>query len=183
MTLPVRNSQTGAVPAGALPHPGGRQLRWLAFPAASGVLVGLAWWLLAPGGLNLVSGNPELAAATNPESRLPRDLVLAGLFLLAGCFTAVLLDSKNSKQEALQRILLAVAGGAAGAVIAWLSGQLAAQWWGPVQDPALGADSAFSLRSFAVLCLWPGSTALITFLLNLWSLMTNKPDPGAPASP
>ncbi|UVJ41067.1 hypothetical protein [Arthrobacter sp. CJ23] len=183
MTLPAWNSQTDAAPDGGIARQGGRQLSWLALPGASGVVLGLAWWLLAPGGLNLVSGNPELAATANPESWLPRDLVLAGLFLLAGCSTAVLLDGKNRKPDALRRIVLAIAGGALGGVIAWLSGLLAAQWWGPALDPALGADDAFSLRSFAVLCLWPGSTALVTFLLNLWSLMTDKPDPGAPARP
>ncbi|MBO1268492.1 hypothetical protein [Arthrobacter cavernae] len=183
MTLPVWNSQTDAAPAGGLPRPGRRQLSWLAIPAASGVVLGLAWWLLAPGGLNLVSGNPELAATANPDSWLPRDLVLAALFLLAGCFIAVLLDGKSRKPEALQRMILAIAGGAVGGLIAWLSGLLAAQWWGPAVDPALGTDPGFSLRSLAVLCLWPGSTALITFLLTLWSLMTNRPDSGAPARP
>ncbi|BAS12861.1 hypothetical protein AHiyo8_11640 [Arthrobacter sp. Hiyo8] len=129
---------------------------WLAVPAASGVGLGLAWWLLAPGGLNVISGNPALADPTASAGRLPRDLVLAGLLLLSGCFTAVLLDSKVRRPGHGLRTFLAVLGGAVGALVAWQVGLLAAQWWGSASS---GSDG-FSLRSVTALLLWPGRRPL-----------------------
>ncbi|MGO4474318.1 hypothetical protein AB4Y95_20570 [Arthrobacter sp. M-10] len=151
---------------------------WLAVPAASGVGLGLAWWLLAPGGLNVISGNPALADPTASAGRLPRDLVLAGLLLLSGCFTAVLLDSMVRRPGHGLRTFLAVLGGAVGALVAWQVGLLAAQWWGPASS---GSDG-FSLRSVTALLLWPGATALVTFLLTLFSLMGKQPE-GPPLAP
>ncbi|MGM7774875.1 hypothetical protein ACSVHC_02495 [Arthrobacter sp. KNU-44] len=145
---------------------------WLAVPAASGIGLGLAWWLLAPGGLNVVSGNPALADPTASAGRLPRDLVLAGLLLLSGCFTAVLLDGKVRTPGHGIRTFLAVLGGAVGALVAWQVGVLAAHWWGPASS---GTDG-FSLRSATALLLWPGATALVTFLLTLFSLMGRQPE-------
>jgi hypothetical protein len=145
---------------------------WLALPVASGVALGLAWWLLAPGGLNVISGNPALADPTASAGRLPRDLVLAGLLLLSGCFTAVLLDSKVRKPRHGIRTFLAVLGGAVGALVAWQVGLLAAQWWGPASH---GGDG-FSLRAATALLLWPGATALVTFLLTLFGLMGKQPE-------
>jgi hypothetical protein len=144
---------------------------WVVFQAAAGLGVGLAWWLLAPGGLNLLSGNPSLTDGTRVEAWLPRDLVLAGLFLLAGSFVAVLLDGKPQDSLLPRRIVLVVIGGAAGALTAWLVGVQAGQWWGPPADTLEHPSMAFSLRSLAVLALWPGATAACTFVLNLISLM------------
>ncbi|HEX9229011.1 MAG TPA: hypothetical protein VF885_20610, partial [Arthrobacter sp.] len=90
--------QGNAVPPGFRPEPasghpapetGKSAVSWrkAAVIAAAGVPVGLLWWLLAPSGLNLLSGNPELRSGGNTEGWLPRDLVLAGLFLLAGCIS------------------------------------------------------------------------------------------------
>ncbi|WP_235835705.1 MULTISPECIES: hypothetical protein [Arthrobacter] len=145
---------------------------WLAVPAVSGVGLGLAWWVLAPGGLNLVSGNHALADPTDSDGRLPRDLVLAGLFLLAGCFTAILLDARIRKPGQGMRVLLAVLGGLIGALVAWQVGLLSAQWWGPAAN---GSDG-FSLRATAALLLWPGATALVSFLLTLFGLMGKQPE-------
>ncbi|MDQ0211252.1 hypothetical protein [Arthrobacter bambusae] len=145
---------------------------WLAVPAASGLGLGLVWWLLAPGGLNVISGNPALADPTASAGRLPRDLVLAGLLLLSGCFTAVLLDSKVRKPGHGIRTFLAVLGGAVGALVAWQVGLLAAQWWGPASSGGEG----FSLRAASALLLWPGATALVTFLLTLFGLMGRQPE-------
>src|SRR5687767_12715115 len=72
-----------------------RSWRWLAGIVGSGVPAGVLWWLLAPGGLNLVTGDAALASGTNTEVWLPRDLVLAGLFLGAGCLVAVLLAGRK----------------------------------------------------------------------------------------
>jgi hypothetical protein len=170
MTKPTSNVLDSGPVRGTGPDTGTRERTWwlwLVVPAASGVGLGLAWWLLAPGGLNVLSGNPALADPTASAGRLPRDLVLAGLLLLSGCFTAVLLDSKVRKPGHGVRTFLAVSGGAAGALVAWQAGLLAAQWWGHGSS----GDDGFSLRSMTALLLWPGATALVTFLLTLFSLM------------
>ncbi|SDX52270.1 hypothetical protein SAMN04487917_11278 [Arthrobacter sp. yr096] len=164
-----------AEPAAAPLSKRSRGALWLAVPAASGIVLGLLWWLLAPGGLNLVSGNPELADPNNPASWLPRDLVLGALMLVSGCATGLTLDGKLQGTDATRRLTFALIGGAAGAAIAWLVGLLAAQWWGPAPDPALGAGYGFTLRSFAVLVLWPGATAFVTFILALFGVLSKKP--------
>jgi hypothetical protein len=68
-----------------------------------------------------------------------------------------------------------VIGGAVGAVIAWQAGVLAGQWWGPAEDTAPNASIAFSLRSFAVLAVWPAAVAISVFVVNLLSLMGKPP--------
>lgn len=152
-----------------------REALWLVLPSASGVLLGVLWWLLAPGGLNLVSGNPDLANPASTDTWLPRDLVLAALLLLSGIVTGLMLDGKLQGAQATRRLLLALLGGAVGAVIAWLTGLLAAQWWGPAPDPAIDPAFGFTLRSYAVLLLWPGATAFITFVLALFGVLSKKP--------
>ncbi len=152
-----------------------RDALWLVLPAAAGVVIGILWWILAPGGGNLVSGNPELANPANPDSWLPRDLVLAGLMLVAGCVTGLMLDGKLQGTGVGRRLALALAGGAAGAAVAWVVGLVAAQLWGPAPDPSLGADYGFTLRSYAVLVLWPGAIAFVTFVLALFGVLSRKP--------
>jgi hypothetical protein len=143
--------------------------------AAAGLPAGLLWWLLAPGGLNLLTRDPALATGTNAEGWLPRDLVLAGLFLLAGCLTGFLLNGKRTGAPAPGTVVLAVIGGAFGAVIAWQAGVLAGQWWGPAEDTAPNASIAFSLRSYAVLAVWPAAVAISVFVVNLLSLLGKPP--------
>lgn len=149
--------------------------KWFAATAAGGVPVGLLWWLLAPGGLNLITGNPALAVGTNPEVWLPRDLTLAGLCVFAGCLVAVFLPDKDSR-DAQAAFLLGLAGAAAAALIAWQVGMLAGQLWGPTADTSVNASVAFSLRSLSVLLLWPASTAVSVFALNLLKLLKGGPE-------
>lgn len=152
-----------------------KDVLWLVLPAALGVVAGVVWWLLAPGGLNLVSGNPDLANAANPNSWLPRDLVLGALMLLAGCLTGVMLDGKLQGEGSGRRLTFALVGGALGALIAWLVGLLTGQLLGPAPDPALGSGFGFTLRSHAVLVLWPAAIAFITFVLALFGVLSKKP--------
>ncbi|WP_253182732.1 hypothetical protein [Arthrobacter sp. SW1] len=199
MTLPAYES-TGRLPgdepggeeaAPAARHRKGTQHRkdkhgkgslawlWFVVPPFAGAVLGIAWWLLAPGGANLLSGDPAMADPSAPLTRLPRDLMLAALLLLAGCFTAVLLDSTPADKGRPMRTLLATAGGLAGAVAAWQLGLLADQWWGsgvPLPD-----EDGFTLRSLVVLLVWPGAVALLAFVFNLIGLLAKGTQPDASA--
>ena len=174
MTEPTVHVPAVAEPSSALKPWRSKDILWLVLPAALGVVAGVTWWLLAPGGLNLISGNPDLANAANPDSWLPRDLVLAALMLLAGCLTGVMLDGMLQGEGSGRRLGFALVGGALGALIAWLVGLLAAQLLGPAPDPALGPGYGFTLRSYAVLVLWPAAIAFITFVLALFGVMSKK---------
>lgn len=156
--------------------------KWFAVTAAGGVPVGLLWWLLAPGGANLITGDPALAAGTNPAVWLPRDLTLAGLAVFAGCLVAVFLTDKAGP-DAQPAFLLGLAGGAAGALIAWQTGMLAGQLWGGPADTSVNASVAFSLRSLPVLLLWPAATSAAVFVLSLLkSLRSGQGEPDLPVA-
>ena len=156
----------------APPRPGPR--RWLAAigPAAillAGIPLGVAWWLLAPSGLNLLSGNTGLSSGMNTSGWLPRDLILAGLLLFAGCLTGVLISGKDG--PTVRTIVIAVLCGAVASVIAWRVGILAAGWWGTAEDASANPSIAFSLRAYPVLLVWPAATAMAVFVVNLLSLI------------
>ncbi|WP_066285751.1 hypothetical protein [Arthrobacter sp. B6] len=148
---------------------------WFAAATAGGIPVGLLWWLLAPGGLNLITRDPALGEGTNPDVWLPRDLTLAGLFVLAGCLLAVFVTDK-SRRPRQEDLLLALTGSLAGAVVAWQVGMFASQLWGAPADTSLNASVAFSLRSLPVLLLWPAATAIGTFAFSLLTLLKHGPE-------
>ncbi len=156
----------------------GRAVTWrkAAFIAAAGIPVGLLWWLLAPSGLNLLSGNPELRGGGNTEGWLPRDLVLAGLFLLAGCISGAVASGSKHSEPSGRDVLLAVGAGALGALAAWGTGVLCGLWWGAPEDTSANASIAFSLRSLAFLAIWPAAAALTLFLNTVFT--TPKPEAG-----
>ncbi|TNB73242.1 hypothetical protein FHJ30_08455 [Arthrobacter sp. BB-1] len=155
------------------------RLSWAVFavPAAAGVPLGILWWLLAPGGLNLITRDPSLASGTNPVVWLPRDLTLAGLLVLAGCLLAVFLADRKSVDPQAD-LLMGLAGALCGAVTAWQAGLLSAQLWAPAVDASANASIAFSLRAWPVLLLWPAATAASVFVLELLNLLGRKSDGG-----
>ncbi|KQN86721.1 hypothetical protein ASE96_12490 [Arthrobacter sp. Leaf69] len=165
-----------AAPSHPAPEAGRSAMSWrkAAVIAAAGVPVGLVWWLLAPSGLNLLSGNPELRSGGNTEGWLPRDLVLAGLFLLAGCISGAVASGTKHHGPSGRDVLLAVGAGAAGALAAWGTGVVCGLWWGTPEDTSASASIAFSLRSLAVLAIWPAATALAIFLNTVFT--TTKPE-------
>jgi hypothetical protein len=134
------------------------------------VPTGVLWWVLAPGGLNLLSGNEALASGTNAQVWLPRDLVLAGLFVVAGCVVAVLLAGRKDAGSR-RMLLLSVAASAVAAVLAWQTGLLAGHWLGGPQDTPANASVAFSLRSYAALLLWPAAVAGGYFAISLLEVL------------
>lgn len=143
--------------------------------------MGLLWWVLAPSGLNVLSGNPALRNGSNLETWLPRDLVLAGLFLLAGCVAGALASGTRQTEPSSADVVLAVAAGAVGAVLAWQTGVLCGQWWGTPRDASSSTSIAFSLRSHAVLAIWPAAVALSLFLSRFLT-SPGKPASGEPAA-
>lgn len=162
-----------------------RAVTWrkAAIIAAAGIPVGLLWWLLAPSGLNLLSGNPELRGGSNTEGWLPRDLVLAGLFLLAGCISGAVSSGSKHSEPSGRDVLLAVGAGALGALAAWGTGVLCGLWWGTPEDTSANASIAFSLRSLAVLAIWPAAAALTLFLNSVFTTSKPAADPGAAEQP
>jgi hypothetical protein len=167
--VPVDHHDVG--PGGAGPARSARTAGWKGpvAIAAAGLPVGLLWWLLAPTGLNLITRDPALAAGSNPGTWLPRDLVLAGLFLLAGCLSGVFTAGNRPARLTTATVVLAVAAGAAGALLAWGTGVLAGSWWGPTPATTQGsAGVAFSLRAYAMLLIWPAAVALAIFLATVF---------------
>lgn len=150
---------------------------WAAVVSASGVPIGVLWWVLAPGGLNLLSGNEAFASGTNTQVWLPRDLVLAGLFVVAGCFIAVLLAGRKDARSR-RMLLLSVAASAVAAVLAWQTGLLAGRWLGGPVDTSANASVAFSLRSYPALLLWPAALAGGYFAISLLEVL-HRPRDGA----
>lgn len=147
---------------------GVRHLPWsmVAVPAMAGIPAGILWWLLAPGGLNLITRDQALSTGANPATWLPRDLTLGALLLFAGCLLAVfLMDGRRPHRQAA--LLLAVAGAMLGALLAWQAGMVAARLWSPPVDTSANASIAFSLRAWPVLLLWPGATAIAVFVLEV----------------
>lgn len=153
---------SGPVAEDARIAPSASLLRWIAVPAVAGILLGLLWWLLAPGGAFYGQG-------TDPASWLPRDLVLAGLCLFAGLVTAALLIPQRSDAAAWFKVCAALLGSALGAVVAWQIGTLAGAIWGPEVTGAANESAAFSLRSYSALLLWPLGCALLFFVVVLGS--------------
>jgi hypothetical protein len=152
------------------------RLPWamLVIPAAAGVPLGVLWWLLAPGGLNLLTRDPAFGSGTNPDVWLPRDLTLAGLLVFAGCLLGVVLADKKRKDPQAD-LVAGLLGALCGAVLAWQAGLLAAQLWSPAVDASANASIAFSLRAWPVLLLWSAAAAVSVFVLELLSLLGRKP--------
>ncbi|MDQ0924016.1 hypothetical protein QF038_002524 [Pseudarthrobacter sp. W1I19] len=155
------------------------RLPWamLVLPAVAGIPAGILWWLLAPGGLNLITRDPAFADGAHPQVWLPRDLTLAGLLVFAGCLLAVFLADKK-RQDPQASLLMGLAGGLCGAVLAWQAGVLSARLFGPAVDATANASIAFSLRALPVLLLWPAATAVSVFVLELMHLLGKKDDDG-----
>lgn len=194
--VPVDHHDGGPVPSGAarprrgVPWTGlpWRDVHWNGLPwkglaaiAAAGIPVGLLWWLLAPTGLNLITRDPSLGTGSNPETWLPRDLVLAGLFLLAGCLSGVFIAGNRPARLGTATVVLAVAAGIAGALLAWGTGVLAGSWWGAAEDTSASASIAFSLRAYAMLLIWPAAIALAIFFATVFG--HTEPEPGPAPGP
>ncbi|XTR52087.1 hypothetical protein ACOM2C_00420 [Pseudarthrobacter sp. So.54] len=68
-----------------------------------------------------------------------------------------------------------MAAAALGAVAAWGTGVVCGLWWGLPGDTSANASIAFSLRSLAVLAIWPAATALAIFLSTIFTTPHIRP--------
>ncbi|WP_394941050.1 hypothetical protein [Psychromicrobium sp. YIM B11713] len=157
-----------SAPAGLTSGPPASLFRWFSSTAAAGIVVGLLWWLLAPGGAFYGKG-------TDTSIWLPRDLMLGLLCLLAGIVTGALLIPQRKHRGSWVKLVAAVLGAALGGVVAWLLGTFAGVLWGPSTSGSVSESVAFSLRSYAVLVLWPFACALVFFVFTLGSLLRSPP--------
>ena len=136
--------------------------RWALAPAAAGPLVGLAWWLAAPGGILHGEG-------TDYRTWDERDLVLAALGAAAGVVIAVVLSAGRRRPGLPDRGLAALAGSVVGSGLAWLAGTLLGRLVGARGVDASVPGSEFGIHAVSVLAAWPAITALaVLALTTLW---------------
>lgn len=158
------NAYAQSVPAELTQAPAATWRRWFLLTAAAGVLVGLAWWLAAPGGAFYGDGKDYTIW-------FGRDMVLAGLGVLAGLVTAGLLLWAAAKQDydkhSTARFLAAMAGAVLGSVIAWRIGVFAGDLFATPPANMANPSIVFSLRSPSVMVFWPLVTAAVVFIYRL----------------
>lgn len=138
-------------------------LWWAAAMALLGPVLGVLWWLLAPGGA--LYGDRSA-----PETWLGRDLVLGGLELVAGIVVGWLLTNRIDLPGAWQRVCTAVGGSLLGSVLAVAVGQVLGSFF-----PGGDGEFPFVLRSLGVALIWPGAAALVVFLASLLNLLLLRP--------
>lgn len=155
---------------------------WLAYLFGTGVLSGILWWLLAPGGAFYGEG-------TDYHVWFPRDAVLAGLLLVGGIASAVLAlrgtflprrsrpAAADPAREKPSRALFAalVVGGFAASVIAWRTGVFAGDLFQTPPENMASPSMVFSLRSPSVLLLWPLATTAVIFFRQLIAYSFTSP--------
>jgi hypothetical protein len=130
-------------------------LWWAGSTAALGVVLGVFWWLGAPGGILHGDG-------LNPGTWLLRDLTLAGLGLVAGVAVGTVLARRSQRPGALPRLAAAVLGSVLGSLLSVLVGTALGAWAGP-RGSAEVPGSDFGLHSWGSAAVWPAAVALIVF--------------------
>ncbi|WP_051427175.1 hypothetical protein [Arthrobacter sp. H20] len=134
---------------------------WACAMAGLGLLMGVVWWLAAPGGGLYGDPAPE-------EAQLLNDLTLGGLQLVVGLVVGWLLVQRMDLPGAWQRISAAVGGSLVGSVFAVAVGQWLGMMFGADTDPD------FVLRSLGAAAIWPAAAALVVFVSSLIELAWGK---------
>jgi hypothetical protein len=139
---------------------------WFVGPVLAGVILGIVWWLAAPGGRLEGDGSDY-------HSWLARDLVFAGFAAFAALVVVVFVVRANSRDGFAPRHLSALLGSGVGSVLMWLTGVALGQAFGSSRtDPSVDG-SAFSLQALSALALWPGIVAVV--ILGLMTIMWSPP--------
>lgn len=136
---------------------------WGAAMAVLGPVIGVLWWLAAPGGA-------LYGERSEAETWLARDLVLGGLQLTAGVVVGWLLTNRVDLPGAWERVCAAVAGALLGSVLAVGVGQ----WLGSLFSDGT-SEFPFVLRSLGIALIWPGAIALVIFVASLLGLLLMRP--------
>jgi hypothetical protein len=137
-------------------------VRWTLLTAAAGPVLGLVWWLAAPGGRLYGEG-------TDYRTWDERDLVFAALGAAAGVVVAVLLAVRRRRHGLPARGLAALAGSVGGSALAWGTGLLLGAVGGARGVDRALPDSAFGLLSFSAVAVWPAVVALsVLAFTTLW---------------
>ena len=150
-------------PAPTSPVPPSSLLWWAAATALLGPVLGVLWWFASPGG-GLYGDRSEA------ETWLNRDLVLAGLELVAGIVVGWLLTNRLERPGAWQRVCAAVAGSMLGSLLAVAAGQGLG-----VLFSGRESEFPFVLRSLGAAAIWPAAAALVVFLASLLGLLLIRP--------
>lgn len=137
-------------------------VRWIVFPVLAGLVLGTVWAVAAPGGLLYGSGSDY-------QSWDERDLVFAGLGLLAGLTIAVLLAATRRRAGLPNKGLAALAGSVLGTFAAWGTGVGLTRVLGTRGVSPSVPESAFGLGALSSLAVWPAVVALaVLALTTLW---------------
>jgi len=140
--------------------------RWFLCPAVGGPLLGIAWWLAAPGGR--LQGN-----GSDYQTWLGRDLVFVGLAAVAALVVVGFVVRSHSRTDFAPRHLSALLGSGVGSVLMWLTGVGLGQLFGSSRtDPGVDG-SAFGLQALSALALWPGIVAVV--ILGLMTVLWSPP--------
>lgn len=146
-----------------LPSPA-TMIRWFALPAAAGPVLGVAWWLGAPGGRLYGDGSDF-------GQWISRDFVFVGLAAVAAVVVVVFAVRAHERFGFAGRYLAGLVGSGAGSVLMWLTGVGLGQLLGSSRSDPSVDGSAFGLHAFSALALWPGIVAVVVLGLVtvLWS--------------
>lgn len=149
----------------------------------AGVVLGVAWWLLAPVPRLRVRSGTAVEIAQRAETAVAADgwfaVCAAVVGAVAGLLAAVLV-----RRDRLGALLGLTAGGVLGSVLAWQLGQAL----GPDEVAVTGAgpadgtrfDGPLRLSALGVLLTWP-TTAVIVFFAAVAGLDSVDPDDRASA--
>lgn len=134
-------------------------LWWAGATVLLGAVLGVIWWLVAPGGA--LYGDEQL-----PETWLFRDLTLAVLEIAVGAAIGTVLVAKLELPDAVRRVAVGLGGSVMGSLLAAVTGNALGRFLGPHGTAELpGAE--FMLRSWGVVALWPAVAASIVFMATV----------------
>ncbi|WP_052207178.1 hypothetical protein [Sinomonas humi] len=144
-------------------------LRWLLAPLVAGIVLGVVWWLAAPGGRLYGDGS-------NYQDWLPRDLVFAGLGALAAVVVVIFVVRAHVRFGFAARYLAVLVGSGLGSLLMWLTGTGLGRVIGSSRTDPKVDGSAFGLDTLSALALWPAIVAIVVLALVtvLWSPPTRR---------
>jgi hypothetical protein len=141
-----------------------------------GLLIGLAWWWLAPTG-DVIAQPGFLFAVDDPELAAGQDGVFALLTGAAGAGVGLWVAVRSASWP-VHRAVGALVGGAAGAVAAWQLGGLLGPdpvATGPDVTAGTAVPSPLQLHALGLLGVWPAVTATVAFVALLVVALLGRP--------